>query len=77
MRPVECGQCGARVLARKASWEQTSVQWDTAAMAACLERRATAPGPGGFPGCTALRGSITRAALDGTLPVLAEAEHEA
>lgn len=74
MRPVACRQCGAQVLARKASWEQTSVQWTAEAMAGCLERRAAVPagGPNGdqFPGCTALRASIAQAALDGEITVL-------
>ena len=39
MVPVACRRCGARVLARKSSWNQTSVQWDAEASARCLERR--------------------------------------
>ncbi|OEV04544.1 hypothetical protein [Streptomyces oceani] len=39
MRPVVCRACGARVAARKSSWEQTSVQWDSEALSACAERR--------------------------------------
>ncbi|CAJ1587352.1 hypothetical protein [[Mycobacterium] wendilense] len=76
MRPVTCGSCGARVLARKSSWEQTSVQWSRAAMAQCLERRradeqAASPVRRGlFLVCAPLRASIEAAVLDGALPVL-------
>ncbi|GAA3150620.1 hypothetical protein GCM10010466_47200 [Planomonospora alba] len=73
MRPVRCRACGAAVQARKASWQQTSIQWSAEAMAACLERRAAAagggPNGGCFPACEALRASIVQAALDGELPV--------
>ncbi|GAA0382357.1 hypothetical protein GCM10009530_36410 [Microbispora corallina] len=71
MRPVRCDRCGAGVEARKASWQQTSVQWTAAAAAACAERRAAPGGQDGglFLGCEALRASITRAALDGALVV--------
>ncbi|GAA1297629.1 hypothetical protein Psi02_14790 [Planotetraspora silvatica] len=75
MQPLDCHQCGAEVEVRKASWHQTSVQWSAQALRACLERRAARSGDGGgpdhglFPGCTALRESIVRAALDGALAV--------
>ncbi|GAA3130136.1 ferredoxin [Streptosporangium carneum] len=73
MLPVRCLQCGAGVQARKASWQQTSVQWSVEAAGACLERRASAPrgGPNGeaFLACEALRESIRQAALDGMIPV--------
>ena len=35
MVPVHCKSCEARVLVRKSSWEQTSVQWDATATARC------------------------------------------
>lgn len=38
MVPVACRGCGARVLARKSSWNQTSVQWNADATARCAER---------------------------------------
>ncbi|MEV8637923.1 ferredoxin [Streptosporangium sp. NPDC051023] len=73
MLPVRCHQCGAGVQVRKASWQQTSVQWSAEAVLACLERRASVPGDGpngsAFPACEALRESIRRAALDGVIPV--------
>ncbi|GAT69944.1 ferredoxin [Planomonospora sphaerica] len=73
MLPVRCRACGAPVRARKASWQQTSIQWSAEAVETCLERRASVPGEGPngglFPACEALRESIVRAALDGELPV--------
>ena len=38
MMPVVCDNCGARVLARKSTWNQTSVQWNADATARCAER---------------------------------------
>ena len=38
MVPVMCRNCGAHVLARKSSWNQTSVQWNAEATARCAER---------------------------------------
>jgi len=38
MVPVACRRCEACVLARKSSWNQTSVQWNAEATARCLER---------------------------------------
>jgi hypothetical protein len=73
MRAVECLRCSARVEVRKSSWHQTSVQWDGAATAACMERRDAqpAPGPNGdfFESCSALQESIREAALGGAVPV--------
>lgn len=73
MRAVECGRCSARVEVRKSSWQQTSVQWDAAATAACQERpdAQPLPGPNGnfFESCSALQASIRDAALGGAVPV--------
>jgi hypothetical protein len=73
MTPVACRTCGARVEARKSSWDQTSIQWSSAALAACTERRATTPRPGpngaAFLGCVTLNESLREAAVSGTLPV--------
>lgn len=74
MQPVSCTSCGARVLARKSSWDQTSIQWSDEALAACVERRASSPRPGpnglAFPGCVALRDSVREAAVRGDLTVV-------
>lgn len=39
MAPVACRECGAQVLVRKSSWNQTSVQWNAEATARCAQRR--------------------------------------
>ncbi|MFE6974706.1 ferredoxin [Streptomyces sp. NPDC057682] len=67
MRPLECGRCAARVLVRKSSWQQTSVQWDARSVAACAERATAATA---FEGCGALRETIREAALNGTVEVV-------
>jgi len=38
MLPVACRTCGARVLVRKSTWIQTSVQWNADATDRCAER---------------------------------------
>jgi hypothetical protein len=77
MVPVACRRCGASVLARKSSWNQTSVQWDAEASAGCLERRdaenlAAHTGRSLFLACSALRDSIIEAVRQGDLPVVDE-----
>ncbi|MGH3241534.1 MAG: ferredoxin [Spirillospora sp.] len=63
--PVRCGRCAAEVLVRKASWEQTSIQWNAAARASCPS---LADDPLGT--CPALRSVIEEAALTGALTVV-------
>jgi hypothetical protein len=75
MRPVTCRTCGAEVLARKSSWQQTSVQWNAAALARCPKRYEAQllsehGGRGVFVSCSGLRESIRQAVRDGVLPVL-------
>jgi hypothetical protein len=77
MVPVACRACGAEVLARKSSWEQTSVQWNADAMARCTQRRnaesLTAPGrPTLFLSCSELTESIHDAVAGGRLTVVDE-----
>lgn len=72
MRPVGCGTCGARVLVRKASWEETSVQWSAAARQKCVDPHRHEGQA--LPLCPQLRSAIETAVLQGSVPVLAEAE---
>lgn len=77
MVPVACLRCGARVLARKSTWNQTSVQWNADASARCLERRdaenlASYSGRNLFLACSALSDSIVDAVRHGDLPVVDE-----
>ncbi|GAA2566232.1 hypothetical protein GCM10010409_48840 [Mycolicibacterium diernhoferi] len=82
MTPVDCGACGAQVLVRKSSWEQTSVQWTADSLARCA-RRGAGPSPvgGRMPEpddalalCPQLREAIEASVHRGTLPVLDETE---
>lgn len=74
MVPVTCRECGARVLARKSSWNQTSVQWDATASARCTERREAerlaGHHRGPFLACAALRDSIQVAVATGELAIV-------
>jgi hypothetical protein len=77
MMPVACRTCGAWVLARKSSWNQTSVQWNAEATARCAERREaqqiSAPGSRGvFLACSALSESIIDAVRHGDLSIVDE-----
>jgi hypothetical protein len=77
MVPVACLRCGAEVLARKSTWDQTSVQWNAEASARCLERRdaqnlAAHSDRVLFLACSALGGSILDAARRGDLQVVDE-----
>jgi hypothetical protein len=69
---VECGRCGAAVLAAKFSPQHTSVQWSAAAVRACAEfSAAVALGrPSALvQGCGSLRDSIDAAVAAGRLEV--------
>ncbi|HET9890646.1 MAG TPA: ferredoxin [Mycobacterium sp.] len=74
--PVSCRRCGAQVLARKSSWQQTSIQWTAEATAMCPQRRQTAAltqhSQGIFLACSDLRDSIDKAVERGTLPIIDE-----
>ena len=74
MQPVSCTTCGAEVLARKSSWDQTTVQWNAAALGRCVERArpgqtSDRPNRQAFPGCASLRTSLRAAAGGGALDV--------
>ena len=77
MAPVACRRCGARVLARKSTWNQTTVQWNADASERCFERRdseclAAHTARGLFLACSALSESIADAVRHGDLPVVDE-----
>ncbi len=77
MVPVACRNCGAQVLARKSSWNQTSVQWNADATARCVERaeaqKLAAPESRGvFLVCSALRKSILDAVRHSDLAIIDE-----
>lgn len=74
MQPVACATCGAEVLVRKSSWDQSTLQWTAAALERCAERRTTTgrsdrPNRNAFVGCAALRASVREAAVRGDLDV--------
>ena len=69
---VECGRCGAGVLAAKFSPQHTSVQWTVAAVRTCFEfSAALALGrPSALiEGCGSLRDSVDAAVAAGRLEV--------
>ncbi|QLL05700.1 ferredoxin [Mycobacterium vicinigordonae] len=74
MVPLGCRSCGAQVLVRKSSWNQTSVQWNADASAACVERREaeriSSHHRAHFLVCSALRASIEDAVAAGELPIV-------
>jgi hypothetical protein len=66
---VECGRCGAAVLAAKFSPQHTSVQWTAGAVDLCSEF-SMARGPSALvEGCGSLRDSISSAVVSGRLEV--------
>lgn len=71
--PVECGRCGAGVLAAKFSPQHTVVQWNAASVAACAEFSAALSFSGRpsalVEGCGSLRDSIDAAVTAGRLEV--------
>jgi DNA-directed RNA polymerase subunit RPC12/RpoP len=73
LQPVCCTYCGAKVLVAKFSPQHTSVQWDKAAMKACLEFSALVSAGGQsalIEGCGAMRDSIDAAVSAGHLTVV-------
>lgn len=72
--PVSCRRCGAAVRVRKSTWAQTSVQWDAASLAACVQRREALAlsdhGRGAFLLCSQLRDSIEDATRRGDVPIV-------
>ncbi|WP_280218228.1 ferredoxin [Nocardia neocaledoniensis] len=76
MVPVDCARCGAQVLARKSSWEQTSIQWNADAVARCLELGGSAPRGPFLPGCGRMSEAIEASAAAGRIPVPGDAVAE-
>lgn len=76
--PVECGRCGAGVLAAKFSPQHTVVQWNAASVAACAEFSAALSFSGRpsalVEGCGSLRDSIDAAVAAGRLEVSSPVE---
>ena len=74
MAPVACCNCGATVLVRKSSWDQTSVQWNAVASAQCTERqdadRLVSHHRRPFLVCSALRHAIEAAVAAGKLTIV-------
>ena len=71
LRPLECRECEVRVLVKKLSPEQTSIQW-ISSTASCPQIAVRASGgehPAEVDTCPDLRGSIDRAIDEGRLPV--------
>jgi len=66
---VECGRCGATMLAFKFSAQHTSVQWTAAAVSLCLEFGAAGRPSALVEGCGSLRESICSAVMSGRLEV--------
>ncbi len=74
---VACRRCSANVLARKSTWEQTSVQWDAMSVARCEQRHdaralSALGGRGIFLGCSELTESILCAVSAGELALVDE-----
>lgn len=73
MQQLRCQACASLVAVRKSSSNQTSIQWDDAAMTACPERQSAVrgPGPNGnyFEGCQSLGESIRDAVDRGQIDV--------
>ena len=66
---VECGRCGAAVLAAKFSPQHTSVQWTTGAVGLCSEFSMAQRPSALVEGCGSLRDSIDSAVAAGRLEV--------
>ncbi|KZM68758.1 hypothetical protein IU500_10480 [Nocardia terpenica] len=69
LTPVCCGDCGTRVLVRKASSHQKSVQWTADPAEHCPVFKELSGGPGRPESCPHLERSIDAAVRSGALPV--------
>ena len=67
MQPLRCRHCAARLLVRKSTVHQTSLQWNAGAVEACAELGASPmPGPA-LAGCSRLKESVEAEVAEGTL----------
>lgn len=69
---VACLDCLAKVMVRKNSDHQTSIQWSDQSVRACPEFTRMTGTPDGRPlhhGCSRLAASIEAAARDGSIPI--------
>nr|WP_228806651.1 ferredoxin [Nocardia cyriacigeorgica] len=70
LQPLRCDECAARVLVRKSSRAQTSLQWTAEARSACYELASSlAPGPA-LAGCSRIRRTIDAAVASGELCII-------
>ncbi|WP_036566836.1 hypothetical protein [Nocardia sp. BMG51109] len=69
LTPIACQSCGTKVLVRKASSQQRSVQWTTNPAEHCPVFRALVGGPGRPDSCPSLDQAIEQAVDDGVLRV--------
>ncbi|WP_216899362.1 hypothetical protein [Nocardia alni] len=69
MAPLACQTCGAKVLVRKSSSQQTSVQWTVNPAEACPVFKDLRGGPGRPEGCPNLGRTIEHAVDEGIIAV--------
>ncbi|ATY16564.1 ferredoxin [Amycolatopsis sp. AA4] len=70
MQPLRCQHCAARLLVRKSTVHQTSLQWNAAAVETCAELGASPmPGPA-LAGCSRLKESLDAEVAAGRLRIV-------
>ncbi|MFF3574312.1 hypothetical protein ACFYXQ_41850 [Nocardia jiangxiensis] len=69
MTPLSCLTCGTKVLVRKSSSQQTSVQWTVDPAQHCPVFQQLAGGPGRPEGCPNLHRAIEHAVHEGIIAV--------
>ncbi|GAA1033318.1 MULTISPECIES: ferredoxin [Amycolatopsis] len=70
MQPLRCQHCAARLLVRKSTVHQTSLQWNAEAVEACAELGASPmPGPA-LAGCSRLKESLEAEVAAGRLRIV-------
>jgi len=79
MQDLSCQACAASVQVRKATWQQTSIQWDETGTASCQERAKYLEEGGKtseFRGCEQLAETIRQATADGRIEVVYQEEEQ-